>query len=134
LHHWNQALLIEVRHQLESAVLESAVQHVLVHHDMLRARFRRESYGWQQDITSREEASLVVQIDLSALLEAQQGAAIEQAAAQLQASLELAQGPLVRLAVFDYGPQKSARLLVVIHHLVVDTVSWQILLEDLHMA
>jgi non-ribosomal peptide synthase protein (TIGR01720 family) len=75
-----------------------------------------------------------VQIDLSALSEAQQGEAMEQAAAQLQASLDLAQGPLVRLAVFDCGPQKSARLLVVIHHLVVDTVAWRILLEDLHIT
>jgi amino acid adenylation domain-containing protein/non-ribosomal peptide synthase protein (TIGR01720 family) len=134
LHHWNQALLLEVRHKLDCSVLESAVQHMLVHHDMLRARFRRESYGWQQDITSRDEASLVVQIDLSALSEAQQGVAIEQASVQLQASLDLAQGPLVRLAVFDRGPQKAARLLVAIHHLVVDTVSWRILLEDLHIV
>ncbi len=134
LHHWNQALLLEVRHKLDYSVLERVVQHILVHHDMLRARFRWESDGWRQYIASPEDASHVVHVDLSALSEAQQGAAIENAAAQLQASLDLVQGPLIRLAVFDHGPRKSARLLVVIHHLVVDSVSWRILLEDLQMA
>ena len=59
---------------------------------------------------------------------------ITETAAQLQASLNLVQGPLIRVALFDRGPYKSARLLVVIHHLVVDSVSWRILLEDLQMA
>src|SRR5262249_41754990 len=46
----------------------------------------------------------------------------------------LTQGPLIRVALFDCGPHKSARLLIAIHHLVVDSVSWRILLEDLHEA
>jgi len=56
-----------------------------------------------------------------------------EAAAQLQASLNLVQGPLIRVALFAYAPHKSARLLVVIHHLV-DSVSRRILLEDLQIA
>jgi len=47
-------------------------------------------------------------------------------AAQLQASLNLENGPLVRVALFYCGFHKSARLLMVIHHLVVDSVSWRI--------
>jgi aryl carrier-like protein len=40
-------------------------------------------------------------------------------------------GPLLRVALFDLGPDRPARLLLVVHHLVVDGVSWRILLEDL---
>jgi amino acid adenylation domain-containing protein/non-ribosomal peptide synthase protein (TIGR01720 family) len=133
LHHWSQAMLLEVRHQLDHSALESVVQHLLVHHDMLRACFRQESYGWRQYIMGPEDASLVVQVDLSALSDAQQGVAIE-AAVQLQTGLDLMQGPLVRFVLFDSGPQTSARLLVIFHHLVVDSMSWRILLEDLQMT
>jgi len=39
--------------------------------------------------------------------------------------------PLVRVALFNLGVDKTSRLLLVIHHLVVDGVSWRILVEDL---
>ena len=133
-HHWNQAMLLEVRQTLDVSALEQAVQHLLVHHDMLRARFRREADGWQQDIVAPEAFSLCMRVDLSTLSEEQQGREMAQTAAQLQASLNLAQGPLLRVALFDCGPNRPACLLVVIHHLVVDSVSWQIVLSDLQMA
>jgi amino acid adenylation domain-containing protein/non-ribosomal peptide synthase protein (TIGR01720 family) len=133
-HHWNQAMLIEVRRTLDVSVMEKVVKHLLVHHDMLRARFRRETDGWQQDILRPEASSLCGQVDLSALSEEQQAIKIAETAAQLQASLNLVQGPIVRVALFDCGPYKSARLLVIIHHLVVDSISWRILLEDMQIA
>ena len=72
-HHWNQAMLLEVRHTLDVSALEQAVQHLLVHHDMLRARFRREADGWQQAIIAPEAFSLCMRVDLSTLSEEQQG-------------------------------------------------------------
>src|SRR5262249_34182280 len=97
-HHWNQAMLLEVRQSLDGSALEQAVQHLLIHHDMLRARFRQEADGWQQDIIHPEASSLCMRVDLSALSEEQQGMRITEVAAQLQASLNLVQGPLVRIA------------------------------------
>jgi len=61
----------------------------------------------------------VLRVDLSALSEEQQGMEIAKKAAQLQASPNLENGPLVRVALFYCGFHKSARLLMVIHHLVV---------------
>jgi non-ribosomal peptide synthase protein (TIGR01720 family) len=75
-----------------------------------------------------------VQVDLSALSEEQQGIEIAKTAAQLQASLNLENGPLVSVALFDCGIRTSARVLIVIHPLVVDSVSWRIVLQDLQMA
>jgi non-ribosomal peptide synthase protein (TIGR01720 family) len=132
--HWNQAMLLEVPQTLDVSTMEKAVQHLLEHHDMLRARFRWEADGWHQDIVEPEASSVFVQVDLLALSEEQHGMKIAEAAAQLQSSLNLESGPLVRVALFDRGPHTSARLLMVIHHLVVDSVSWRILLEDLQMA
>jgi non-ribosomal peptide synthase protein (TIGR01720 family) len=75
-----------------------------------------------------------VRVDLSALSEEQQEMSITEVAAQLQASLNLVHGPLVRAAFFDCGPYKPSRFLVIIHHLVMDSVSWRILLEDIQMV
>jgi hypothetical protein len=49
---------------------------------------------------------------------------------ETQRSLDLAHGPLLRALLVD-GPQGQQRLLIAIHHLVVDGVSWRVLLEDL---
>jgi len=59
---------------------------------------------------------------------------LEATAAELQASLNLAEGPLLRVALLDLGDNQPNRLLLVIHHLAVDGVSWRILLEDLQQA
>jgi amino acid adenylation domain-containing protein/non-ribosomal peptide synthase protein (TIGR01720 family) len=130
-HHWNQAVLLEVRQPLNPAVLEKVVQHLLVHHDALRLRFERQASGWQQVNADSDEAIPFTMVDLSALSDTKQRAAIEAAAAELQTSLNLSKGPLVRVCLFDLGADKPGRLLIVIHHLAVDGVSWRIMLEDL---
>ncbi|WP_049311024.1 condensation domain-containing protein, partial [Pseudomonas aeruginosa] len=48
-------------------------------------------------------------------------------------SLDLEQGPLLRAVLVD-GPAGEQRLLLAIHHLVVDGVSWRVLLEDLQQV
>jgi non-ribosomal peptide synthase protein (TIGR01720 family) len=134
LHHWNQTSLLEMRQTLDLSILEHAMQHLLVHHDILRTLFRPEADGWHQDIVAPKAPLLCTRVDLSVFPEGQQEIEMVEAAAQFQDKLDLEQGPLVRATLFDCGPQKSAYLLVVIHHLVVDSVSWWILLNDLQMA
>jgi len=130
-HHWNQAMLLEVPATLDLALLSQLMQQLLVHHDALRLRFSRSASGWQQVNALPDEAVSCTRVDLSGLSEAEQRPAIEATAAELQASLNLSEGPLVRVALFDLGANHPSRLLFVIHHLVVDGVSWRILLEDL---
>jgi non-ribosomal peptide synthase protein (TIGR01720 family) len=57
-------------------------------------------------------------------------ATIESVVAQAQRSLDLSRGPLVRAVVLAGGPRRSSRLLLIFHHLVIDGVSWRILMED----
>src|SRR5256885_13340241 len=52
---------------------------------------------------------------------------------QAQRSLDIVHGPLLRGLCIEVG-DGSWRLLLVAHHLVVDGVSWRILLEDLRSA
>jgi non-ribosomal peptide synthase protein (TIGR01720 family) len=133
--HYNQAIMLEAQAELEAAVLERVVGCLLEHHDALRLRFtRNKAAGWRQIYAAVEENNVFSVIDLSQLANAQQAAAVELMSAQLQASLNLSQGPLVRVALFNLGRSKRQRLLLVIHHLAVDAVSWRILLEDMQTA
>ena len=134
LHHFNQAVLFEVRERLDMAALERAVRHLVQHHDALRLRFVCEGNAIHQANAGTDDTVSVTTVDLSAISAAEQARAIEDAAAQVQGSLRLDTGPLMRVALLDLGPARSSRLLIVIHHLAVDGVSWRILVEDLDTA
>ncbi|WP_342379995.1 amino acid adenylation domain-containing protein [Myxococcus stipitatus] len=72
-------------------------------------------------------------VDLSALDAAAQRAALEAEAQKVQAGFDLTRAPLMAAVLFDLGP-RGARLLLAVHHLVVDAVSWRVLLQDLGTA
>jgi amino acid adenylation domain-containing protein/non-ribosomal peptide synthase protein (TIGR01720 family) len=132
-HHFNQAVLLEVRQTLDIALLRQALQELLRHHDALRLRFEQNTSGWQQVIAHPDNDVPCTRYDFSQLSETAQSTAIEAIATELQTSLNLSTG-LVQVALFDLGAGKSQRLLFVIHHLAIDGVSWRILLADLQTA
>ncbi len=136
-HHWNQALLLAGRAEgpsLDPRHLETAAAALVAHHDALRLRFRRTGDEVEQHNAGTDGPSVFARVDLAATPAAQRRAALEAEAARLQASLNLTEGPLVRVAYFDLGPGEPGRLLIVVHHLAMDGVSWRILLEDLQAA
>nr|MDZ8007541.1 amino acid adenylation domain-containing protein [Nostoc sp. DedSLP05]MDZ8097380.1 amino acid adenylation domain-containing protein [Nostoc sp. DedSLP01] len=132
-HHYNQSFLLSVPSDLKPELLKQALQQLLVHHDALRLRFTQSDFIWEQIHSAVTDTVAFSNIDLSPLVEIEQQAAIEAKANSLQASLNLCEN-LVQIAFFYLGIDKRARLLIVIHHLVVDGVSWRILLEDLQTA
>ncbi|WP_414587305.1 amino acid adenylation domain-containing protein [Scytonema sp. PCC 10023] len=133
-HHFNQSFLLEVPQTFDPALLSQVVQQLLVHHDALRLRFVQSGSNWEQMNTTPDDTIPFSYVNLSAIPSAEQKAAIESTAASLQASLNLSSGPLMRVALFALGSDKPSRLLIVIHHLAVDGVSWRILLDDLLCA
>ncbi|WP_347339736.1 condensation domain-containing protein, partial [Bradyrhizobium aeschynomenes] len=126
--HWNQALLLRPQQRLDWDVARRAVASVVAHHDALRLRFERVDGVWRA-----EHASSAARGDLYQNCEVADAAAVTALAAEMQASLSLAHGPLVRVAGMEL-PGGEQRLLIVIHHLVVDGVSWRVLIEDLATA
>ncbi|WP_316186189.1 non-ribosomal peptide synthase/polyketide synthase [Bradyrhizobium sp. SZCCHNR31011] len=131
-HHFNQAVLLDAAAAVTPGLVSEAMSHLLRHHDALRLRFHRQGESWRQ-LHGQDEAAVQLAcepIDLTELGAAVQPAALKKHADRLQASLDLADGPLLRAALFDLGEQ-GMRLLLIVHHLVVDGVSWRILLEDL---
>jgi amino acid adenylation domain-containing protein/non-ribosomal peptide synthase protein (TIGR01720 family) len=138
-HHWNQAVLFETRAPLDRRLLETAVARLVEHHDALRLRFVCDQGVWKQtnegfDSDAPPPEAHVEWVDLSACTLSELPAAIEAAAAHLQSSLNITRGPIARVAYFRCGTGRTDRLLIVIHHLAVDGISWRILLEDLETA
>jgi amino acid adenylation domain-containing protein/non-ribosomal peptide synthase protein (TIGR01720 family) len=134
-HHHNQSVMLELLLPFPAALWERALVWVIEHHDALRLRYERRPEGWLQTVLPPEEVPPeVVRIDLSMLPAGDRGRALEAAAGQVQAGLDLTAGPLLRLALFDLAAGGPQRVLVAAHHLIIDGVSWEILLEDLESA
>ncbi len=122
--HWNQSLLLVPREALNVETLDRALEHLLTHHDSLRLRYQQTDSGWQQAYAAPTTDSVLWQ---------HQAQSVEQLSTlcdEAQRSLDLHNGPLLRALLVSMA-DGSQRLLLVVHHLAVDGVSWRVLLEDL---
>ncbi|WP_218922630.1 non-ribosomal peptide synthetase [Rhodoferax sp. OV413] len=125
-HHWNQSLMLAGERGVDAAQLQTAIERLVAHHGALRLSFSRHGDGWQQQVAASGEIAYLDFIDLSQAEEPL--AALAQTVERLQRGLSLARP--FHATWIDVGPA-GARLLLAAHHLVIDTVSWRILLEDL---
>ncbi|MGQ0717555.1 MAG: amino acid adenylation domain-containing protein, partial [Pseudonocardiales bacterium] len=137
--HFNQALTFELVESVQETALRSALAAVIEHHDGLRMRFEHRSGGsgtfeWRQANAPVGPVDVLRCHDLSGVDAAGQQMAMEQVVERVHAGFDLAGGPLLRAVLFDVGAGRRPVLLVAVHHLVVDGVSWRILLEDLDTA
>ena len=126
--HWNQAVLLRPRDRLDWEIMRRALAAVVDHHDALRLRFAESVGTW-----SAEHGVAPAAADLLWVRSAADGEAVTALASSAQASLSISGGPLLRAVGIDV-PDGSQRFLIVIHHLVVDGVSWRIVLEDIAAA
>ncbi|MFF5070222.1 non-ribosomal peptide synthetase [Micromonospora olivasterospora] len=130
--HFNQAFLLDVPAELTPEQWQRTLLRLLEHHDGLRARYvRGEDGGWQAELAGAPETVPWQVHDLSATPAADRADQLLEITRQVQASFDLADGPLVRAVLFTGLADGRHRLLLAVHHLVVDIVSWRILLEDL---
>ncbi|MET0339804.1 MAG: amino acid adenylation domain-containing protein, partial [Polyangiales bacterium] len=124
--HFNQSLLLSAREPLDAEALRAALAAVHAHHDGLRLRFD------EVDGDVRQAYAPIAPVELLWVRDADGDVARTALCDEAQRSLSIGAGPLLR-ALLVRGAQ-GERLLLVIHHLVVDGVSWRVLLEDLETA
>jgi amino acid adenylation domain-containing protein/non-ribosomal peptide synthase protein (TIGR01720 family) len=132
-HHYNQAVALEIKSPLKINILEKAFQALRTNHSALRMRFQRTEQRWRQTSSALVNHQVLRREFLSGSKE-NHAREIERAANEAQSSLNLEAGDLVRAVYFYGGTGCSHRLLIVIHHLAVDGVSWRILLENLQKS
>ncbi|MGI8332311.1 amino acid adenylation domain-containing protein [Actinomadura scrupuli] len=134
---YSQRLLLRVPPGLDTAHLTAALQAVLDHHDLLRLRLHRTAGTWEYEVTAPgtvDAAPLVGRVDVAGLDGADLHRVLRERSALARERLDPGAGVMAQLVWFDAGPERSGRLLLTLHHLVVDGVSWRILLPDLVTA
>ena len=133
-HHWNQSVILQVKPDVTYEAIQQVMAFLIKHHDALRLAFTKKEGNWQQ--SSSEVPSRIPNkyFDLSGYDSAQQRALITEKATEEQKNLNLFEGRVFKAIYFECESTGRNRLLLIAHHLVIDNVSWRILLEDLETA
>lgn len=127
-----QSAVLSWRPGWSSRVIAAAVDSVVAAHPALSARFARIGGGWRQRLGLGRRRDVFSIVDLADLGTEEADGCFAREAARAQRSLDIREGPVFRALLFRQ--RNSLRLLLVAHHLVVDRVSWSILIEDVAAA
>ncbi|MEV7688954.1 non-ribosomal peptide synthase/polyketide synthase [Streptomyces bungoensis] len=125
---------LELAPGTDLSALRPAVDALVRHHPALRTRFRPTGDGPRQDVLPDAPDGVLTHHDVTGLDGPALEAEVRRAADAARDSLDPAEGRVARVLLFDRGPDMPAQLLFTVHHLVVDGVSWRILLADLETA
>jgi amino acid adenylation domain-containing protein/non-ribosomal peptide synthase protein (TIGR01720 family) len=140
LNRFSQSIMLQVPANLRREHVVHALQTILDHHDALRLRFtgaqgRREE--WRLEVRTQgavnAESCLRI-VDITGLDDNAQRQTIEKEAKAAATRLSAENGLMLQAVWFDASRSSSGCLLLTIHHLAVDGVSWRILLPDLASA
>ena len=129
--HWNQSQLIDMPPNVEPDLLERAIRQLLLQHDTLRLQFTQAEGGQQQINVLIGPTVSLERLDLADLSSVEQQRVINQCMARLEASHDLSDGSLLQAAHFYFGPDRPSQLFLSVHHVAIDGVSWQMLLQDI---
>ncbi|MET7765781.1 non-ribosomal peptide synthase/polyketide synthase [Streptomyces sp. NPDC005393] len=133
--HFTQSVSAELSGPVDETALRAALATLPEHHDALRMRFERSGDGpWRQHNAPPGAARMLDVHDLSADEPGRRAEVMRKIAGQAQAGFDLAREPLLKAVLFTRGDEERPVLFLTAHHLVVDAVSWRILLEDLDTA
>ncbi|MFF8945264.1 amino acid adenylation domain-containing protein, partial [Streptomyces sp. NPDC014864] len=134
---FNQSMLLQAPADLTEDRLTAALRTLLDHHDALRTRLIRETGRWRLEVPERgtvDAVDRVLRVDAAGLDAAELRALTSRESEAAWGRIDPDAGVMLQAVWFDAGPGRSGRLLLVAHHLVVDNVSWQILVPDLAAA
>ena len=128
-HHFNQSVMLHFKEGISESAVIALFGKLMEHHDALRMVFRKEEGRIVQENAGNELPVTVESFDLRGMKDPE-GVMVSHCN-KLQSGIDLAKGPLMRLGLFHR--EDGSRLLIIIHHLVIDGISWRILFEDIEI-
>ena len=128
-HYFNQSVLLRSKAAIDVEGIRHVFTALCAHHDGLRTRYLQEGGEERQEIEVDANAFSLDVYDWREHGSVRIKALIAAASQDIQAGIDLQAGPLVKLGLFQCSD--GDRLLIVIHHLVVDGIAWRVLLEDI---
>jgi amino acid adenylation domain-containing protein/thioester reductase-like protein/non-ribosomal peptide synthase protein (TIGR01720 family) len=130
MHHWNHSILLRSKVTLNHAIIKEVFTKIIEHHDALRMIYQVKDQEITQIVrgTEGEELFILKQVDLTGYKKYHP--MMQKEAGKLQSNMDLRKGPLINLGLFKTW--EGDFLFITIHHLVVDGISWRIILDDLN--
>ncbi|MDO5850912.1 MAG: amino acid adenylation domain-containing protein [Methanobacteriaceae archaeon] len=118
--YYNQSQLLSSDDKLSYETIEKIFDNLVLHHDMLRAYYPEN----KQIIRSNtDNIYKLTEYDIENTDE------IDSLAEKLQESLNINEGSLIKVGLFHTSSKDY--LFIVMHHLIIDGISWRILKEDI---
>ncbi|MBB6716466.1 non-ribosomal peptide synthetase, partial [Clostridium gasigenes] len=131
-YYWNQSMMLFNKDGFEKELIEKSFNAIAIHHDAFRIVYKNENSEIKQINRGIDENLYDLNIYDYRDSEAIDENEIKEMCNRIQGSINLEEGPLVKLGLFK--SDQGDHLLIAIHHLVIDGVSWRILFEDLQQA
>ncbi len=126
--HFNQSVFFKMKESISEEILNIVIKKLQIHHDILRVNYPKNKKGEFNQINHAVDFPIDVEVVKLKSLES-----IEAQTDTFQASFNIEESSLMKVVLFK-TEQEEDRLLIILHHLIVDGVSWRILLEDFNNA
>ncbi|WP_243391509.1 non-ribosomal peptide synthetase [Paenibacillus sp. GM1FR] len=127
-HHFNQSVMLYRKERFDEEMVRQVLQKLAEHHDALRMVFRKTEQGFSARNRAIQEDEMFT-LDVFDFKDAENPTqTVEAKATDIQAGIDLENGPLMKAGLFQC--EDGDHLLLAVHHAVVDGVSWRILMED----
>lgn len=127
--HFNQTEIFRLSRNFDFSEIKAALTALVTIHPMLRARFAKDSSGiWQQRVEKDTNSSFRLR---QHRVQAANDSVLRPIIDDSQATLDINNGPAFAIDVFNVDETFSQAIALVAHHLIIDVVSWGVLLEDL---
>jgi amino acid adenylation domain-containing protein/non-ribosomal peptide synthase protein (TIGR01720 family) len=131
--HFNQSVLVSIDKSVTVEVLTEALRQICSHHDALRFKYYKQDGQWKQEYGAATEVRVIFE-DVPEV-DSLSTSLIAERTSKYQQSLDIERGRLLQpVLIRTPSREESNYLLLIIHHLAVDGVSWRILLKDLELA
>lgn len=128
LNHWNQSIVLHSRKPVDTHLLKNAFEILLDRHDMLRAVYTEADHRFEQSVGNPQDKESMYRFMVINVETEITSTIIEEKGNELQSSLDITNGLIAVFAVIQNN--KEQYILMIIHHLVVDGVSWRIIASD----
>lgn len=129
-HHHNQAQVFELSSRCDLRAMSAMFRVLERQHDILRVRYRSTSSGWVQQYGRLSEEPPLEEMDATDIDEAGASGWLYAVGSDVQSRLNLHAGPLYQVRLIHFAARDV--LLIVVHHLAMDGVSWRIISDDLN--
>ena len=127
--HYNQAILLLFSEDVNFVKLQASLDYITNYHDSFRLRYKYEKNQYHQYYVSNDKANLY-NINIFEDVEVN----LDTISYQMQTKLDIINGPLINVAIINCKDSGSTYFIIVVHHLIMDSISWQIFLMDLFQA